>query len=144
LAALALVVLALLALAQTGAGRSLMRIAGLTGGGDGSYSELAFTGPSALPHGLPRERTSIAMPFELTNRTGADRSYRWSVVTITGARTTELARGSAEIPADGRATIDPRASYACRIDGRLRIEARVDGGREAIGFWARCSAGATP
>jgi hypothetical protein len=121
-----------------------MRTAALTGGGDGSYSELAFAKPDALPHGLPRASTRIEMPFELTNRTGAKQDYRWSIVAITGGRTTELAHGAAQIPAAARATIDPRASYACRTGGRVRIEARADGGRETIGFWARCVTGATP
>jgi hypothetical protein len=129
----AVVAVALVGAAQTSAGKSVLRGAGLMSGPE-RYTELAFARPSKLPGALPaRGRMSVAVPFTLRNAEGASRTYRWTIE----AGGNILARGRVSAAPGERAVIRRRLSLGCR-GARTRVEVRLAAPSESIGFWARC------
>jgi Tfp pilus assembly protein PilX len=140
-----LVVLILVALAaQTAAGKSLLRHAGLIGGRE-AYTALAFENPRNLPADL-RGHPSLRVGFTLRNAEGGPRAYRWTIVSQTRRGTSRLASGITSA-ADGQLVrAGARIRIPCTGD-RVRVNVRLADPAESIGFWTRCTrlpgAGAT-
>ena len=135
-AAAAAAVLVLLAAAQTGAGRSVLRHAGLTSPAE-PYTELAFARPSELPQRLPSGRTRVSVPFALHNAEGSLRTYAWTIEALSAGRRTVLARGRVQAAAGQLASVTRPFVARCR-GGRTRVEVRLAQPAEPIGFWAQC------
>jgi hypothetical protein len=122
--------------AQTAAGQSLLRGAGLIGRAD-HYTELAFQHPDLLPGKSPAGRAPQRLPFTLRNAEGSPRTYRWTAVALHGERTTELTHGAVTLADGERALVRAHAVVDCAGD-RTRVEIRLAGRPEAIGFWTSC------
>jgi hypothetical protein len=141
--AIAAAVVAILILAvgaaQTAAGQSILRGAGLMGHAD-RYTELAFEHPEQLPQRLPAGRSFLRLPFTLHNAEGAARDYRWTAVARTGSGTTELAHDQTRLADGARTIVRPRFAVNCS-GSRTRVEIRLAGRSEAIGMWASCVGG---
>lgn len=133
-----LVVLVLLALAaQTAAGKSLLRHAGLIGGRE-SYTALAFENPRNLPADL-RGHPNLRVGFTLRNVEGGPRTYRWTIVSQTKRGSRELASGSVPTANGELAHASARIQIPC-TGGRVRVNVRLADPAESIGFWTRCTA----
>jgi hypothetical protein len=131
------VVLIVLALAaQTAAGKSLLRHAGLIGGRE-SYTALAFDNPRNLPADL-RGNPQLRVGFTLRNVEGGPRTYRWTIVSQTKRGSRKRASGSVSA-ADGElAHAGARIRIPCSGD-RVRVSVRLAEPAESIGFWTHCS-----
>src|SRR4051812_7287779 len=116
--------------AQTAAGRSLLRDAGLTSPGE-HYTELAFARPAQLPKELPRGRSELRAPFTLHNVEGGRREYRWTLTALRdGQAPAPLDSGAVEMAAGNRAYVRTRGRIEC-AGGRTRIELRLTEPRQA-------------
>src|SRR3954451_24931768 len=132
-AMLAALVVAAAVVAQTAAGRSLLRDAGLTSPGE-HYTELAFARPAQLPKELPRGRSELRVPFTLHNVEGGRREYRWTLTAQRDHRTPARLDSGVERLAPGeRAYVRTRGRIDCG-GGRTRIELRLPPGRPARGL----------
>jgi hypothetical protein len=129
--------LAAVGIAQTAAGRSLLRKAGLTSP-PARYTELAFERPMLLPEKFPHGRFKVRAPFTIHNVDGARRTYRWTVEEIAGGRTTKVAQGDLTEDAGIRRRANPRMWLRCTHAGRVRVQVRLTDPAESIGWWARC------
>lgn len=134
---LLLVVLILLALAaQTAAGKSLLRHAGLIGGRD-AYTALAFENPRNLPADL-RGHPKLRVGFTLRNAEGGPRTYRWTIFSQTRRGSRKLASGSVFAAKGTLARAGARIRIPCSGD-RVRVNVRLAEPAESIGFWTHCS-----
>jgi hypothetical protein len=125
---------ALLGLAQTQPGRSVLRSGGLSSH-DTPFTELAFADPNAVPASLQTVKRPVGglVPFVIRNREGTDRQYTWALTVgdATARRTVE--RGRIDVPANAQAYVNPRAPLSCRSrhvvislgDPRLFIDLNV-------------------
>src|SRR5262245_7591920 len=98
-ALLLVIVLVAGVLFQTPPGRDALRSARLLAR-PAAYTELAFTGPGALPQQLVSANTTNLPAFEIHNATGAARRYRWSVTLSSAGGAAQAATGEASV-ADG-------------------------------------------
>jgi hypothetical protein len=128
----AAVVLAALAFAQSGAGRSLLRDAGVAGAPE-RYTELSFARPSKLPGKLLPGQRRVSLSYVLHNVEGERRDYRWTVA----AGGTRLAHGTTSAAPGERVVIRRTVTVPCR-GARTRVEVRLARPSQAIGFWAAC------
>lgn len=136
-AALVAAALAAIGVAQTAAGRSVLRSAGLAGSPP-RYTELAFAAPMYLPEKLPPKRVPIHAPFWVHNVEGASRTYHWTFTERDGTGRTVLARGSLTLASGARRRLNPQLHVACRVSKRARLELRLDSPPRSIGWWADC------
>ena len=135
-AAVAAVVLASIAVAQSAFGRSVLSDTGFEGG-DERYTELAFAQPTKVPEWLTEYRPKLELPVAIHNGEGEQRTYRWTATVRHGERTKLLDRGTVDLAPDGRATIDPDVEFSCR-SGRVRVDVAIDDPQQGIGAWIRC------
>ncbi len=130
--------------AQTAAGKSLLRRAGLIGGRE-SYTALAFENPRNLPADL-RGHPKLRVGFTLRNAEGGPRTYRWTALAQTPRATRKLASGSATAAEGQLVRATARIRIPCTGE-RVRVNVRLAEPAESIGFWTRCTplpgAGAT-
>lgn len=123
-------------LAQTAAGHSLLRRAGLFQPPT-SYTELAFSHPESLPAQLASPRTPIDVGFGIHNASQSPRTYHWSIVLVRQGRTRIKAAGVAQVAPQGRVTVDRSVTAQC-IGGGVRVEVRLAAPRESIAFLTAC------
>ena len=135
-AVVAAVALIAVTVAQSAFGRTVLRDAGFDGG-DERYTELAFAQPTKVPEWLDTYRPSLDLPVLIHNGEGEQRSYRWTATIRHGRRAKVLDRGTVDLAADGRATIEPKVEFSCRR-GRVRVDFAVDHPKQSIGAWIRC------
>ena len=126
-------------LAQTAAGRSVLRDSGLLGSPDG-YTELEFVDPTKLAARVAPGGSTVRVPFRIHNVEGGARTYRWSVVAIASGRPERVAAGRQDLASGQSRYLDPRAAIAC-TGGRVRIEVRLADPAQSIGFWVECGPG---
>jgi hypothetical protein len=134
--ALGAVVLAAAILAQTGAGRALMRDVGLSKTPAG-YTQLSFARPRSLPSRLPSPGVTVRVPFEIRNSTDAQRTYQWSVTLNHDQSTDHLTSGGTRVPAGAAVTVTPAVTVSCP-HGRVRLDVGLASPRESIDFYATC------
>lgn len=125
--------------AQTSAGQSLLRRAGLTSKPQ-AYTELAFSLPEELPEKLPPARVPIHAPFVIHNVANSARTYAWTFRELQGTRAKTLATGRQSVAAGGRVRLNPQLHVTCR-GPRERIELRLSQPAQSIGWWATCTKG---
>lgn len=130
------------ALAQTAAGHTMLREAGLETAPP-SYAALAFAKPQSLPALLPSSHGTMQVPFTIHNYFVTPQSYRWSV---TAARTGRHAGQPAARPVSGRSTVAAGATAAMNAalrfrctSGQIRITVRLASPAESIDFLADCA-----
>jgi hypothetical protein len=128
-----------LVLAQTGAGRFVMRETGLETPLT-SYTALSFTDPNALPlegH-LPLGHVSVDVGFALRNASQATGRYQWTIRLVDGNRVTPVATGRATVQAGG--TVDEsRIGTGMCLSGRLKVVVSLASPVESIDLMESCS-----
>ena len=111
----ALTVLVLIAtavgLAQTGAGLTLLRHAGLFEQ-PVSYTALAFQHPQSLP-ALTSRRAAVPVSFVISNAGDTARTYQWTLSVVQGTLTRRAAAGSIQLAAGRRAALTQVAHVVC-------------------------------
>jgi hypothetical protein len=132
----AIVVLAA-ALAQTAVGKSVLRDTGLLGAPEG-YTELEFVEPAKLPAQLTPGTQRLRVPFRIHNVEGGARTYRWSIVAISRGHTRRVAGARQDLAKGQSRYLDPHVPVACN-GSRVRIEVRLAGPAQSIGFWVKCN-----
>jgi hypothetical protein len=138
--ALAILVPVIAGVAQTGAGQSLLRSAGLAGPPT-SYVALSFRDPQALPARLATPYAAIHVSFVVHNVSAspAARMFRWSVrLTETGSRLTAAA-GRVLVPGGAERTVTATVQTAC-AGGRLQLVVQLARPAESIDYWMACPA----
>lgn len=142
-AVVAALALAAVGIAQTAAGRSVLRSAGLTAK-PSRYTELSFARPMLLPEKFPHGRFKVTAPFTIHNAGDTPRTYHWTVEEIASGRTTAIAHGRVTEDPGIRRAANPRMWLHCSGRERVRVQVRLQDPAESIGWWARCLPPATP
>lgn len=122
--------------AQSAAGRSVLRHAGLQHDPQ-RYTELYFERAGRLP---PEANAgAILKPaFEIGNREGGARRYRWTVSERTErGHAVRSLRGTTPVAAGDTRRVAPSLRLSCP-GSRARIEVRLSSPRESIGYWVKC------
>jgi hypothetical protein len=135
--AIVAVLLFALSLAQTAAGRSVLRAAGLYRGSS-AYTSLAFSNPQSLPPRLSTTHTKLAVSFVIGNVSTTPHRYQWSVFLNHGGHASRLAAGGTQVPSGGSATVSRRVTVSCS-SGRARVVVKLADPAESIDFWAACT-----
>jgi len=136
LAALAVVVLAV-GLAQTSAGHSLLRKAGLFER-PASYTTLAFQHPQSLPQ-LASAQTDVPVSFVISNVGRTPRTYQWTLSVAQGSQDRRVATGSIRL-APGHRTALTRAAHVVCAQPRVSLVVSLVQPAESIHAWAACPA----
>lgn len=140
-AALVAAGLAAIGVAQTAAGRSVLRSAGLAGSPP-RYTELAFANPGRLPYELLQSRGRVRAGVLVHNMEGSTRLYRWRAVEERPARgTVKLDSGRVQVAPEGWARIGPRLRVICAGSERVHIRIALDNPPRSVGFWIECPRG---
>jgi hypothetical protein len=135
-AALLAAVVAVAALAQTAAGQSLMRSAGLAHTPAASTA-LAFTDPGGLPTSLPAGHVGLTVSFTINNASESAASYRWTIELVYGKEHHRAASGQTDILANETKAETRQVSTFCPR-GQLEIVVRLATPAESIHFRAAC------
>jgi hypothetical protein len=130
------VVLAAVGIAQTAAGRAVLRAAGLAADPPG-YTSLSFASPSQLPSQLYSRNALLSAPFVIRNSAPAPHRYRWQILERRNGRRRALLTGQTAVAGGGSTTVQWQVFTAC-AGGRLQIEVALTSPRESIAFWATC------
>jgi hypothetical protein len=134
--ALVAVVLAAVGVAQTGAGRAVLRDTGLAGAGP-SYTALSFASPAQLPTAFYSQETLLSAPFVIHNASATARRYDWQILENRNGRQRQLFSGHTAVAAGGSTTVDWQTLSSC-VGGRMQIQVRLTAPRQSIAFWAAC------
>jgi hypothetical protein len=132
----AVVALVCVALAQTGSGHSVLRTAGLYEEPP-SYTELAFSTPSALPGTLPKSGASVTVSFGIHNVSATPRTYAWSIALVRSGKSQVKATGAVPASAQGRVTVSRSVAVACPA-GRVQVVVRLASPAQSVNFWLTC------
>ena len=132
----AIVVLAV-GLAQSAAGKSVLRDAGLLGQPQ-AYTELEFVDATKLPAQLAPVTQRVPVPFRIHNVEDGARTYRWSVVTITDGHEQRVAGARQDLAKGQSRYFNPRPQISCS-SRRVRIEVRLADPAQSIGYWVTCN-----
>jgi hypothetical protein len=124
-------------IAQTSAGRSMLRKAGLLANPT-SYTSLAFQRPQDLREQFDSKRVDFGVSFEIHNVGSFSRDYQWSVLLTQGSRTRSVAAGSVRI-ASGRGKAISRSVKVVCSRGQVRIAVKIVQPAEFIDAWVACS-----
>lgn len=134
---LAVVVVGLTILAQSGAGQSSLSRLGVVSPSQ-RYTELAFVGAQHLPTRLPRAPTRLRLAFTITNREGRAKRYGWTIFERMGATEThQLMTGETSLGESRQAYLDPAVTFHCTSD-QANVDVRLSSG-EVIDFIVQCS-----
>ena len=125
-----------LALAQTGAGQSVMRETGLDRPA-ASYTALSFTDPMALPTHLPIGHFSTDVSFTLGNASQTTNHYQWTIRFMDDKRVTSIATGQATVQGGGTINETKTVAGLCH-SGKLKIVVSLAAPAEAINYTASC------
>jgi hypothetical protein len=129
-------VAALVTVAQTPPGHSLLRLTGLVQS-PAAYSALYFTDPGGLPATLPSGHVALNVSFAIRNASQSANSYQWAVQVVQGKKTHSAARGTTTVPAGGTKA-EIRAVTALCPTGVLEVVVRLAAPAESIHFRAVC------
>ncbi len=129
-------VAALVTVAQTPPGHSLLRLTGLVKS-PATYSALYFTDPGGLPATLPSGHVALNVSFAVHNASASANSYRWTVQVVRGTKAHPAASGTTTIAAGGTKA-ETRAVTALCPSGVLEVVVRLAALAESIHFRAVC------
>jgi hypothetical protein len=136
------VLVAAAALAQTPAGHTVLRDAGLEQVPP-SYTALSFAQPQSLPARLAARQTTVHVPFTIHNHSADTRSYLWSLnASGTGRHGRRAARpvtGSTTLAPGATATMAPAMRLSC-TGAQVRVSIHLTSPAESIDFLAGCPA----
>jgi hypothetical protein len=127
---------ALVTLAQTPPGHSLLRLTGLVQS-PAAYSALYFIDPGGLPATLPSGHVALNVSFAVHNASQSPNSYRWTVQVVQGRKTHPAASGTVTIPAAGTKAENRSVTAFCP-SGVLEVVVRLATPAESIHFRAVC------
>ena len=137
LAVAAGLVVAVVGLAQTSPGHSLLREVGLYAE-PATYTALAFTNPQSLPSHLSAAPAQVAVSFAVSNVSPDPHRYSWSIVLEAAGQTSRVAAGEVGVPAHGHATVTRTVTASCP-GGQAVMAVRLAAPAESIDFRAACS-----
>ena len=137
LAVAAGLVVAVVGLAQTSPGHSLLREVGLYAE-PATYTALAFTNPQSLPSHLSAAPAQVAVSFAVSNVSPDPHRYSWSIVLEAAGQTSRVAVGEVGVPAHGHATVTRTVTASCP-GGQAVMAVRLAAPAESIDFRAACS-----
>jgi hypothetical protein len=127
-------------LAQTPAGHTVLRQAGLERTPP-SYTALSFAHPQSLPTKLPASHISVHAPFAIHNDSSETRSYQWSLkasrIGNGGGLTARPVSGTSTLAPGATVTMDPALPLICH-GGQIRITIHLASPAESIDFLSRC------
>lgn len=137
---LAVLVLFVLAagIAQTSAGHSLLRKAGLFEQ-PVSYTSLAFQHPQSPPQ-LTSRRAAVPVSFVIANAGDTPRTYQWTLSLVEGTLTRRLATGSIRLASGRRAALSQVAHVVC-TQQQVGLVVSLAHPAESIHAWAACPPG---
>jgi hypothetical protein len=124
------------AVAQTGAGRALLRSAGLSSP-SGSYTALSFATPQALPARLESRVVSIPVSFVIRNASGSSSVYHWVILLSHTGTSLAAAAGQVRVPHGAKTTVKTTIRTVC-AGGRLQLTVHLADPAESIDFWTAC------
>jgi len=123
-------------LAQTPAGQTMIRKAGLDPAPAG-FTALAFTSPRSLPASLRSRKPAVPVSFLIRDVSGSPRQYQWQILLVRRRRSLRMASGTVAIPAGHTATIGRTVPASC-VGRQVELEVRLVAPAEAIDFRAAC------
>lgn len=138
--ALAVLVPVMAGVAQTGAGQSLLRSAGLAAPPT-SYVALSFRDPQALPARLASPVAAVRVSFVIrsVSASPAARVFHWSIqLREAGSRLT-VAAGQVPVPGGAERIVSTTVLAACS-GGRLQLAVKLARPAESIDYWTACAA----
>ncbi len=135
LAVLVLVVLAV-GIAQTSAGHSLLRKAGLFEQ-PASYASLAFQHPQSPPQ--LSARADVPVSFVISNVGNTPHTYQWILSLAQGSLDRHVATGSIRLAPGNRAVLTRTAHVVC-TQQRVNLVVSLAHPAESIHAWATCPA----
>jgi hypothetical protein len=124
-------------LAQTSHGHVLMADVGIYETPP-TYTELAFSQPTALPTTLEEPSGDVKLSFGVHNVSDAAQSYQWSIAVVHSGKSQVKASGTVPLPAQGRTSITRSVVVAC-AGGRTQVVVRLADPAESINFWVTCT-----
>ena len=130
------ITLTCLSLAQTPQGHTLLGAVGIYEE-PATFTELAFSEPSALPNTLPTQSASVKVSFGIHNVSSDSRSYNWSIVLVHSGESQVKASGTVFTLAQGRTSVSKSVPAACS-SGRVQVVVRLASPAESISFWVTC------
>jgi hypothetical protein len=136
LVVLVLIVLAA-GIAQTSAGHSLMRKAGLFEQ-PATYTSLAFQHPQSLPQ-LSSARADVPVSFVISNVGNTPHTYQWILSLAQGSLDRRVATGSIRLAPGNRAVLTRTAHVDC-TQQRVNLVVSLAHPAESIHAWATCPA----
>ena len=137
--AVAAVVLAGAAVAQTGPGHQVLRAAGLYEA-PASFTSLSFANPARLPLQLTSTRTTIETSFVITNSSPLARKYQWRVLLVRGTTVAEAGSGTTVVRGRASVSVQQETSVNCAA-GRVGLKVQLREPAESIEAWMACSPG---
>ena len=103
-----------------------------------TYTELAFSQPTALPTTLEEPSGDVKVSFGVHNVSDAAQSYQWSIAVVHSGKSQVKASGTVPLPAEGRTSITRSVVAAC-AGGRTQVVVRLADPAESINFWVTCT-----
>jgi hypothetical protein len=127
---------ALVTVAQTPPGHSLLRLTGLVQS-PVAYSALYFTDPGGLSATLPSGHVALNVSFAIHNASQSVNSYHWTVQLVQGKKAQPAASGTTTIPSGGTRA-ETRAVTTLCPSGVLEVVVHLAAPAESIHFRAAC------
>ncbi len=124
---------------QTGAGHSVLEMAGLIQRPTG-YTGLSFAHPrQPMSERMDRRRVTYTLPFDIQNAESRPRDYRWSVLLAQpGSRTRVIgASTTPRVVPGNKATIPFSKTIFCR-PGSVELIVQLADSSETIHAWGTC------
>lgn len=138
-AAVAVLTLFLLGVAQMPAGRYIRAAIGLTAQPE-TYLELYFTQPDLLPERLPFGGATLTVPVTLANRSPETTDVTWVMRQhrdgVAGAPQV-LSQGTQPLGPMSRESADATGFVVCENE-RVKVEIAVPAMATSIDFWVTC------
>jgi hypothetical protein len=129
-------VLAAIAVSQTGFGTAILRMVGLTSASPG-YTALAFNNPTALPEQVTHRQSSVSLGFSIHNATATDQDYFWELLIVRGTSHDLLASGGMKLRSGVTGVTSRTVKISCS-PGREEIVIRLPHNSEQISVWLTC------
>lgn len=136
------VVLAGIGFAQTGAGRTVLRDAGLAGNPP-NYTALSFADPAQTPSQAYSREVLLSAPFVIHDASPTARRYGWRVVESYSGHQRQLITGHTTVASGGSTTVEWQALASC-VSSRVQIQVRLAAPHQSVSFWVGCVPGTAP
>lgn len=137
LAAVGVLAVAAVGMAQTSFGHSVLGDAGLYQQPQ-PYTALAFTNPQSLPQQISSAPQAIRMSFTIGNASADTRVYRWSVTVQSSAQSRSVAAGKVRVGHHSQAKVATEVTASCS-GGQATVRVKLVSPAESIDFQAACS-----